>query len=525
MANKTKITLEMAERIKMLINSGHNARAIAQEFGIAKDTVKLFAKKAGLIISKRTQSTTLIKRELFMKRLEGCLHLKELQDDLHVSYDNARKWALEAGREDLIRTRSESAQDKVLDDSKVISRIPDKSSYIGFNKTSGMYDFVCITTGKIFSKKADKIFQGSPYGKSGHILTETAFKERLGVIGYKLKGDFKGSNYPATFICSIGHERTLNKADWVFRLNCPDCADWGTSNQEKDLLSFVRQYYPNADKIRMPPASGKGKGLEIDVYIPELKLGFEYCGLYWHSDEVESTEPIDTQKHYRKMEIAQLNGIELVTIFSDEWLRKGNQIRSFLTAKMHKNQIRISGRKTKIVTLQPDEAKGFLDENHIQGSESFSNIYLGLKFNNETIAVMALGPNFRGSDRDISLFINRLAFKSGVYIIGGAEKLLKEAKKHATRLGKVKLVSWSDNRWTAGGIYRRLGFKLTPPTRSSGKRMGLKDGSVWPDFFYVYGAKRMSRNEANKMIENGKIDKSNLRMIHDCGKKRWEYAL
>lgn len=59
---------------------------------------------------------------------------------------------------------------------------------------------------------------------------------------------------------------------------------------------------------------------EIDVYIPQLKLGFEYDGIWWHSVEMKSVENTHEEHyHLKKTLLAEKAGLKLVHIRSDVW--------------------------------------------------------------------------------------------------------------------------------------------------------------------------------------------------------------
>ena len=94
--------------------------------------------------------------------------------------------------------------------------------------------------------------------------------------------------------CSAEFEATCN---WNFRKDytsvksvarCPVCFPLhvSTSAEEKELVAFIKSCYPGQvlENWRGLTEDGKSQAhsKEIDIYLPELKLGFEYDGLYWH---------------------------------------------------------------------------------------------------------------------------------------------------------------------------------------------------------------------------------------------------
>lgn len=62
---------------------------------------------------------------------------------------------------------------------------------------------------------------------------------------------------------------------------CPFCNSH-FSKVEDNLLQYIKELYPQytAKKIRRQVDDTR---YEIDIFIPELNIGFEYNGIYWHS--------------------------------------------------------------------------------------------------------------------------------------------------------------------------------------------------------------------------------------------------
>ena len=108
---------------------------------------------------------------------------------------------------------------------------------------------------------------------------------------------------------------------------------------QKEIFDFINSFYPDTvydtRKVISP--------LELDIYIPSLKLAIEYCGLYWHSEEYK-----ENSYHYDKMKFCNEKGIRLITIFEDEWLKRQDQVKNLLKSVINKNEFKIMGRKTKI---------------------------------------------------------------------------------------------------------------------------------------------------------------------------------
>jgi hypothetical protein len=59
------------------------------------------------------------------------------------------------------------------------------------------------------------------------------------------------------------------------------------SRSETNLLDFIRSKFPKAQTYRDRKVKIEGRphitGLDVDIYIPELRKGIEFDGTYWHS--------------------------------------------------------------------------------------------------------------------------------------------------------------------------------------------------------------------------------------------------
>lgn len=74
----------------------------------------------------------------------------------------------------------------------------------------------------------------------------------------------------------------------------------GTSLKEQALFYFVKEYFPSAENRRTFLV--QRKKIEVDIYIPELRLVVEYDGGYWHEGKVEKdnqkTELLNKEGYY-----------------------------------------------------------------------------------------------------------------------------------------------------------------------------------------------------------------------------------
>lgn len=277
---------------------------------------------------------------------------------------------------------------------------------------------------------------------------------------------------------------------------CPECVrETCGSADEKQIKDFLESY--NLEVVQ-----GKKilNGKDIDLYVPAKKFGIEFHGLYWHSME-------DKNKwdHYEKYLLAKEKGIKLLQFWEDEWRDKTEIVKSVVLNKLGICQRRIFARKCTLKELDQKIASNFLKENHLQGSCHFFSA-LGLFFEGELV----IAATFSNHHRNVQKLpvLSRVATAKNTVVVGGLSKLLKGAPK--------ELITWSDNRYTYGEVYEKLGFKV--------------DERLNPDYQYVKGKNRFSKQSLRK-TENEKslgITEKELRLaegyrlLYDAGKIRWK---
>lgn len=224
------------------------------------------------------------------------------------------------------------------------------------------------------------------------------------------------------------------------------------SNEEKSLLEFIVGIY-SGEIISSNRSILNGK--ELDIYLPEKNIAIEYNGLYSHYYRPwESSESLikDSAYHLNKTLQCESEGIQLIHLFSDEWLIKRSIVESILKSKLGINE-RIYARKCKIDEVDTHTKNIFLNSYHIQGEDK-SKIKLCLKYNEEILCVMTF-TNSR-FNKNYKWELSRFCTKSGYNVIGGFTKLLSHFRK--SNIGSI--ISYADRRYSNGNVYRTNGFDL-----------------------------------------------------------------
>lgn len=261
------------------------------------------------------------------------------------------------------------------------------------------------------------------------------------------------------------------------------------------------------------------EGKELDLYDPEKKIALEFCGLYWHNEN--SPEPRTRSYHYDKWKRCRDNGIQLLTIFDDEWRDRRRVCESLILSKLGVFERRLQGRKCEVKEISKDDMKSFCDLHHLQGANKLSRVCFGLFHGDEMVGAADLGNHHRRKEKG-SVVLTRLCFMPGVNVVGGAGKLFRACTEWCASNEIEKIVSWSDNRYSDGGVYERLGFK--------------RSADLPPDYCYVNmknPKRRISKQSQSKkksecppdMTELEWANSRGLSRIWDCGKVRWEHIV
>lgn len=315
-----------------------------------------------------------------------------------------------------------------------------------------------------------------------------------------------------------GTEDFLNLADTKERIRKTNIERYGSpfpikkfGKTQKEITNWLNSYGFNfiSDYEIL-------EGKELDCYDKDQKFALEYCGLYWHNEN--SPEPRMWSYHRDKWKRCKEKGIQLLTIFDDEWKSKKEVCESLILSKLGFFKKRIQARKCSIKNITKKEMCDFCDLYHLQGSNKLSEVCFGLFYQKELVGVIDLGRHHRKKEK-ASIVLTRLCFKNGLQIIGGSSKLFKACVEYCKNKNINTIVSWSDNRYSTGRIYEKLGF--------------VKKEELKPDYYYVNmknPKKRISKQSQSKKNSNCPKNMTELEWanhrgfsrIWDCGKIRWE---
>jgi hypothetical protein len=308
------------------------------------------------------------------------------------------------------------------------------------------------------------------------------------------------------FKCEKGHNFEINSDNYRGRIInntplCTVCNPIGDSKsiKEKELFEFIKDNY-SGEVIQ-----SYRDVQEIDIYLPELKLGFEFNGLYWHSDLFK-----DKWYHINKTNYFRDKGIRIIHIWEDDWIFKNRVVKSQIMNWLG-NSLNLFARKCKVINI--DNCADFLNENHIQGNTN-CNLKIGLLYNGELVSVMAFNKfegrkKLDGDEWNLSRFCNKL----NTSVIGGASKLLNYFIKNYK---PSRIISYADKDWSCGELYYKLGFKNIYESK--------------PDYKYFFNNRRKHKQNFKKekigipseISESNFMKNNGIHKVWDCGKIKFE---
>jgi hypothetical protein len=293
---------------------------------------------------------------------------------------------------------------------------------------------------------------------------------------------------------------------------CPICGAL-MSKSEEDIYTYVVGLIGEDKIIRNDRKLLKGK--EIDIYIPSMKIGFEYDGVKWYSEKFGKGRFY----HLDKTEAAERCGVKLYHIFEDEWVYHREIVKSKIRHILgcDGELPRIMARKCNVVEIDRDIAKDFLDKYHVQGYVNCT-VNIGCFYEDKLISVMSVLKEREEGKWNLVRFATDIN-----YICQGVfGKVLKWFIKE---YNPISIKTFADRRWTVdkdNNLYIKTGFAL--------------DGIVKPDYRYISDDEKHERFHkfnfrksilikkygfSEDMTESEMTEKLGLHKIWDCGLFRY----
>ena len=326
--------------------------------------------------------------------------------------------------------------------------------------------------------------------------------------------EYSGTSHHYNWVCNDCQMEYSSNLTKIVPKICPKC---NINKMEREIFEFLQNdcqcdnVILHDRKILYPK--------EIDFYLPDSKLGIEFNGLYWHSEQNGKNK----NYHHDKLLLAKKKNIQLIQIFEDEWVFKKDIVKSRLKNKLNLINNRIYARNCIIREITKEEKKQFLNDNHIQGNDK-SSIYIGAFYNDELVSIITFGKprialnQIKHLNGDFELI--RFCSKVNYVVIGIFDKMLKFFIKKNKSLNNI--ITFSDNRWGDGSLYKKANFEM------------ISNGI--PNYWYFKNMIRYHRFGFRKFILKDRLENYNHNLtevenmknngydrIWDCGSTKWIY--
>lgn len=285
---------------------------------------------------------------------------------------------------------------------------------------------------------------------------------------------------------------------------CPKCK---TSKGQTEVAEFVNSIgisdlVINTRKVIAP--------MEIDIYSPSMKIGIEFCGLYWHSEENGKKSNYHANKH----KACEGIGVKLITVFEDEWKNSRGKVENIIRSVFSKSPVNevVNGLVINEVTWCT--AKAFLNANHLLNSGKPGTYLVGAFLPDATLIGVAVFS--KKSDNSGVEMTRMLAIKNNLFIMN--EMFAYAVDNYAL----TDITAYVDPRWHTEDDRGYLGFDIIETTKPT---------LWWTNFKKRYQRRYKSKTE---LVESGgdkNLSKAQLMKnlgysrIWDCGKVKMRYIL
>lgn len=284
----------------------------------------------------------------------------------------------------------------------------------------------------------------------------------------------------------------------------------GVSRLELSIKSYISTLIPEnefecSNRTILKP-------FELDFVFPSRNMAIEVNGLYWHSEKFGK----DSNYHYEKWKKCKDQGLQLITIWEDDWRDNREVVEKVIAHKLGVSNVeKVGARKTYVdEKVSFNEASTLLNKNHIQG-EAVGSHYVGLrkKENKDLVAIMVLQKASSDSKK-----FDLIRYGTDRIVVGGFTKLLNFAE---NELKAEEISTFSDNEISDGSLYSNHGF--------------VKVKELKPDYKYIHRLTRKHKflfrkerfkNNPNLKYQEGMTERelaelNGLYRIYDSGKIKW----
>lgn len=244
------------------------------------------------------------------------------------------------------------------------------------------------------------------------------------------------------------------------------------------------------DRIQIKPR-------EIDLWLPDHKVGIEVNGIYWHNAFRRGLTLLQKTNMLKQ-------GL-LLHFWDFEIHLYPEIVKNVIAVKTQNIKSKFYARKCNIIEVSNEDAQIFIDTNNLLGFVE-SDFHVGLRYNNEIIAIASF-------INDVGFIkMTRFTCKLGSITVGGLSRLTSFVFKKLNQ----KIIADVDLRFSNGSSYEAAGFS----------RVGIKQPEA-KYFMQKYNSRplaiteiNLEHSDKNTSKESVLIDAGWLKII-DCGHARY----
>lgn len=263
--------------------------------------------------------------------------------------------------------------------------------------------------------------------------------------------------------------------------------DYDSSGEETEIEDFIQSL-----NLKYTHNERHVIDKELDFYFPSKRIAIEFNGCWYHSNNFK-----DPNYHAAKWKKCNDKGIQLITIWEDDWIEKQDIVISIIKSKFRIYDHSVKAKQCEIQKVENSTVKNFMNENHLKGYAPYKWCY-GLFHEDELVMMMCIGeiPHKMNECN-----IVRVCCKIGWNVKGGVSKILDHFLEEHPKIKTIK--GYADKAISQGNMYNALGFKCV------GEEL---------DWSWLHNGKRINRY--NKIKKQAK--EMNLYKCYGCGMMKFE---
>lgn len=246
--------------------------------------------------------------------------------------------------------------------------------------------------------------------------------------------------------CGTVFETTFNR-DFMVKCSCKKVWQWRSRREERVASMLESLGFNVIRNCRTLIKAITGQSMELDLYLPDLGVAFEFNGYQFHCSSLSEYAKPKTY-HQRKTDECLSKGVRLYHIWEDtpDYLCD-----SLILSKLGLCE-RVYARECIIVKLP----NGWFSDRHVDG-DCVSQLRFGLAKDDKVVCGISF--RFNNGYAEIARFSNEI----GVTVVGGYSKLLKHSIPLIVERGFRQLVSFCNRDLSpdaSNTVYVKMGFRL-----------------------------------------------------------------